>query len=1132
TFTGDSGSWTNADNITISIDGLDKGVYNYTIVVIDASNNQATNTIFITVLDTTNPIIIAGQNNITYSEGTVSYNAYVNSTDKHPGSYSVFRNGSFTGDSGPWTNTANITVDVGGLSKGEYNFTIIIYDESGNMNFTTFWVNVIDTTTPSFVDSSGDTSYGEDSSGNEIWWEFFDNYPGNYTVYFEDNPIGIHTEVSWFNGTQIIVNVDGSLIGTYNYTIVVYDDSGNFINDTIWVTVNDVTAPVFATTPDQTISEGSSGNEIQWNATDNYPGFYEVYRNDSFTGDTGPWTNADNVTISIDGLDKGVYNFTFVAVDAYNNNASNTVFITVLDTTNPIFISETNNITYSEGTTSYIWLVNSTDKYPDSYIVFRDSVPTGDAGLWTNTTEISIDIGGLLKAEYNFTIVIYDASGNMNFTTIWVDVIDTTPPLIVDSSGDVTYGEGFSGNEIWWELSDNYPGNYTIYLDESAIGGHTEVTWINGSIITIDVDGKFVGSYNYTIIVYDDSGNFVNDTIWVTVVSEGSAPELIEKPDDFSFAEGTFGNTLNWTATDDYPLVYILYRDGGNVGSSSWTNGTRVSINIDGLGPGLYNFTIEFQDLSRNYIRDSVNVTVFDNTSPIFTITPSIQEITIGSDETLSWIANDNYPDTYEIYQNDELVDSNPWVNFLPIEWDLQDLVIGDYNITIVFYDTSSNPVKHTTMLSVVIIQTSQPTLAPGMIVYEGYKETLNGIWVDENSNAIPSAMVNGSLYYQSISSSSIQEFTSPITTSSFSIIFDYTALDPGEYIWVLTFNHPNYETQEINFTITVRAHTLDVEFILPNDDIVPGEEYIIGVEVTFNDPELSALQLDAFGSKTGFAEGIPLSVVLDLELTDQASSIQNFELTTNANGYTEIVLTSDITTNLLGINSISAEILGQGTIQGLNYILPSNELPQVEVPTTQGTTSNGEDPASAFDPMLIAIIGGSALFLGFTVLLLKRRKPADEEKETMVPLSKDDIFIRLSEINSLRSVLIVNYKTGEPMLNHTFKEDEAVNTAIEQIIASYGSSDTNEEFVINTADRSLNELIFFDFLQVYRTLGDSVDIIMITHGKVSQMEKSLDQISAWLHKAYDLKEESARKSLFDQINDEIILNMHIRFGT
>jgi hypothetical protein len=223
---------------------------------------------------------------------------------------------------------------------------------------------------------------------------------------------------------------------------------------------------------------------------------------------------------------------------------------------------------------------------------------------------------------------------------------------------------------------------------------------------------------------------------------------------------------------------------------------------------------------------------------------------------------------------------------------------------------------------------------------------------------------------------------------------------------------------------------------------------------------------------------------------------------------------------------------LGQGTIQGLNYILPSNELPQVEVPTTQGTTSNGEDPASAFDPMLIAIIGGSALFLGFTVLLLKRRKPADEEKETMVPLSKDDIFIRLSEINSLRSVLIVNYKTGEPMLNHTFKEDEAVNTAIEQIIASYGSSDTNEEFVINTADRSLNELIFFDFLQVYRTLGDSVDIIMITHGKVSQMEKSLDQISAWLHKAYDLKEESARKSLFDQINDEIILNMHIRFGT
>ncbi|MHA2171002.1 MAG: hypothetical protein ACXAB7_14005, partial [Candidatus Kariarchaeaceae archaeon] len=109
--------------------------------------------------------------------------------------------------------------------------------------------------------------------------------------------------------------------------------------------------------------------------------------------------------------------------------------------------------------------------------------------------------------------------------------------------------------------------------------------------------------------------------------------------------------------------------------SSSWTNGTLVSINIDGLGPGLYNFTIEFQDLSRNYVRDSVNVTVFDNTAPSFTNTPTIQEITIGYDEKLTWIANDNYPGIYEIYQNEELVDNNTWVNFLPIEWDLQGLI-------------------------------------------------------------------------------------------------------------------------------------------------------------------------------------------------------------------------------------------------------------------------------------------------------------------------------------------------------------------------------------------------------------------------------------------------------------------------
>jgi hypothetical protein len=982
---------------------------------------------------------------------------------------------------------------------------------------------------PIFHDIQTSGSYAEGSSGNTLSWNFSDANPNSYVVYQDGVPTG--DSGIWNSFEFITVNIDGLVKGSYNFTVSVTDLNGYEINNTIEVTVFDTTPPVFVTTPNQTIIEGSSGNEIQWNATDNYPATYEVYQNGTPTLDSGSWTNTDNVTISIDGLEKGLYNFTIVVIDSSNNQATNTVFITVVDTINPVFISGLNNITYSEGTTTYSWELNTTDANPDNFFVYRDSIPTGETGSWTNPTNITINVGGLTKGEYNLTIVIYDESGNMNVTTIWVHVIDTTPPTLLDSSGDITYGEGFSGNEIWWEISDNYPGNYTVYFDGSPLGIHTEVSWINGSKITIDVDSLQVNTYNYTIIFYDESGNVQNDTIWVTVVSESSAPELIEIPDDFSYFEESSGNTINWTATDDFPLIYILYQNGNSFASSSWTNGTMVSINIDGLAPGVYNFTIEFQDLSRNYIRDSLNVTVIDNIAPIFTNTPSIQEVTIGSDETLSWIANDNYPSIYEIYQNDVRVDTNNWVNFMPIEMDLKDLAIGDFNITIVFFDTSSNHAKHTILISVVIIQTNEPTLTPGLLVYEGYVDILNGAWVDEKSGTIPSAMINGSLYYQSEIGESIQEFTSPITNSLFSITFDYSSLNPGEYIWVLTFNHANYETQELNFTVNVLAHTLDIELILPANDIVPNQEYTIGIEVSFRDPELSALRLDVFGSKTGSAEGIPLNLLLDLELTNQASSLQTYSLITNADGYAEVVLTSDATSNLLGINSISVEILDQGSIQGLNYILPSADIPQVEMPTTPVSTLEEEDPGSSFDPIIIAIIGGAVLFLGVIVFLLKQRKP-DEDKETIVPLSKDDIFLRLSEINSLRSVLIVNYNTGEPLLKHIFKEDEAVNAAIENILSFYDSSDTQDEFVINTADRSLNELIFFDFLQVYRTLGKSVDIIMITHGKVSQMEKSLDQISAWLHKSYDLKEKTARKSLFDQINDEIILNMHIRFGT
>jgi hypothetical protein len=110
--------------------------------------------------------------------------------------------------------------------------------------------------------------------------------------------------------------------------------------------------------------------------------------------------------------------------------------------------------------------------------------------------------------------VVYDIGGNSVTDTVWVTVLDGTPPEI-DSPADVEYEEGETGNSITWTPTDSHPASYTIYKDGVI---HQSGDW-NGSAITISVDGLSAGNYNYTLVVTDIGGNTATDTVMVTVTA-------------------------------------------------------------------------------------------------------------------------------------------------------------------------------------------------------------------------------------------------------------------------------------------------------------------------------------------------------------------------------------------------------------------------------------------------------------------------------------------------------------------------------------------------------------------------------------------------------------------------------------
>ena len=121
-------------------------------------------------------------------------------------------------------------------------------------------------------------------------------------------------------------------------------------------------------------------------------------------------------------------------------------------------------------------------------------------------------------------------------------------------------------------------------------------------------------------------------------------------PDDVSYFEGSTGNTINWTATDNFPGVYTIYQDGTEVDSGIWSNSFNITMIIDELPRGVYNFTIVLYDTLNNAISDTVDVTVIDNLSPTISGPIDFGYTESTTNHEISWLGTDIHADTYQIW--------------------------------------------------------------------------------------------------------------------------------------------------------------------------------------------------------------------------------------------------------------------------------------------------------------------------------------------------------------------------------------------------------------------------------------------------------------------------------------------------
>jgi len=344
----ESSNW-NDSKISINVDGLEVGSYNYTLVLCDSKTNNATDSVFVTVIGDTFAPLINPFEDITLEYGTGIPTIVWSIYDDNPQSYSIFRNGVEVSYD-LWNGSAlEIMVDIYYL--GILNYTLVVFDDYGNVANDTVFVTVVDTTFPEIIGPDS-VELEEGNVDLEIVWYPFDLSPFSYLLYINDVPGFLQ---SW-NGSEIIHPINGLEMGFYNFTIIVFDNSGNNATNTVLVTVSDVTNPTIDGPEDLSSIEGDTGIAITWTAYDIHPWKYQVYIDDKLQVQ-GTWhITGESITISVDRLLLGSHNITIVVIDLSGNNASDSVIVTVTQSASTTNITNTDTTivtsTTTESTTS------------------------------------------------------------------------------------------------------------------------------------------------------------------------------------------------------------------------------------------------------------------------------------------------------------------------------------------------------------------------------------------------------------------------------------------------------------------------------------------------------------------------------------------------------------------------------------------------------------------------------------------------------------------------------------------------------------------------------------------------------------------------------------------------------------
>ncbi|MGY5862472.1 MAG: NosD domain-containing protein [Candidatus Thorarchaeota archaeon] len=227
----------------------------------------------------------------------------------------------------------------------------------------------------------------------------------------------------------------------------------------------------------------------------------------------------------------------------------------------------------------------------------RNAEDDGNSTTWDDNASIGNSWSDYLGAG------AYAISGAMGGIDRWPSILTDSVSPTISHPDDFSYEMGSRGHTITWSPSDLFPYSFQIQRDAEEVASGT---W-NGSPLSISIDGLLPATYTFTVDVLDANGNSAIDSVQVTVLV--SDEPTIDHPADIECVVGSTGNSITWTPEDLFPQAYQIFRNDTEADSGPW-DGSPITVSVDGLGIGTYNYTLTVSDEAGNLVIDTVFVYV------------------------------------------------------------------------------------------------------------------------------------------------------------------------------------------------------------------------------------------------------------------------------------------------------------------------------------------------------------------------------------------------------------------------------------------------------------------------------------------------------------------------------------------